>query len=95
MLAARAMALLRLGQYEDAASWAVQAVARPNAHAHVRAIAAFSLALSGALDDARMQAATIRKALPSYSVTDFLTAFRFDDEGTALYRKAAKRLGMA
>ena len=31
MLGARAIALVRLGQFEEAATWAVQAAARPNA----------------------------------------------------------------
>ena len=40
MLGARAMALVRLGRFEEAADWAVKAAARPNAHAHILAIAA-------------------------------------------------------
>ena len=47
MLGARAMALVRLGRFEEAADWAVKAAARPNAHPHILAIAAFSLALCG------------------------------------------------
>lgn len=95
MLGARAMALVRLGQFEEAAAWAVQAAARPNAHPHILAIAAYSLALAGSLDAARAQAAAIRKALPHYSVADFLAAFRFDPRGAALFRQGAERIGMA
>ena len=40
MLGARAMALVRLGRFEEAADWGVKAAARPNAHAHILAIAA-------------------------------------------------------
>ena len=40
MLATRAMALVRLGQFEEAAGWAVKAAARPNALPHIHAIAA-------------------------------------------------------
>ena len=53
MLGARAMALVRLGRFEEAADWGVKAAARPNAHAHILAIAALSLALAGRLDEAR------------------------------------------
>ena len=34
MLGARALAHVRLGQFEEAAEWALKAAARPNAHAH-------------------------------------------------------------
>ena len=53
MLGARAMALVRLGRFEEAADWGIKAAARPNAHAHILAIAALSLALAGRLDEAR------------------------------------------
>jgi tetratricopeptide (TPR) repeat protein len=92
MLGTRAMALVRLGQFEEAADWAVKAAARPNAHAHIRAIAAYSLALAGRLDEARTYVAAIRKTLPRYRVDDFLAAMQFDPHGAALFREAAKRL---
>lgn len=95
MLGARAMALVRLGQFEEAAGWAVKAAARPNAHAHILAIAAYSLALAGSLDAARTYAAAVRKTLPHYKVDDFLGAFRFDPQGAALFRQGAERIGMA
>jgi tetratricopeptide (TPR) repeat protein len=93
MLGARAMALVRLGEFEDAADWAVKAAARPNAHAHILAIAAYCLALAGRADEARTYLAAIHKTLPHYGVTDFLTAMQFDPHGAALFRDAAKRLG--
>jgi hypothetical protein len=40
MLVARTLALVRLGRFEEAAEWGVKAAARPNAHAHILAIAA-------------------------------------------------------
>ena len=95
MLGARAMALVRLGRFEEAAEWAVKAASRPNAHPHILAIAAYSLALSGSLDQARVWAAAIHRTLPRYGIADFLGAFRFDPPGAALFRKGAKRLGMA
>lgn len=95
MLGSRAIALVRLGRFEEAAQWAVRAAARPNAHPHIHAIAAYSLALAGALDEARACMAGIRRASPSYDVADFLAAFRFDEEGAALFREGAKRIGLA
>jgi TolB-like protein/Flp pilus assembly protein TadD len=95
MLGARAMALVRLGRLEEAADWAVKAAARPNAHAHILAIAAYSLALAGSLDEARSYVAAIHKTRARYSVDDFLRAFRFEPNGAALFRKGAKRIGMA
>ena len=41
------------------------------------------------------EAAAIRRALPQYSVADFLRAMHFDAHGTALFREGAKRIGMA
>jgi hypothetical protein len=75
MLGARAMALVRLGRFEEAADWAVKAASRPNAHPHILAIAAYSLALAGSLDQARKWAATLRRAHPGYGIADFLAAF--------------------
>jgi len=95
MLGARAMALVRLGRLEEAADWAVKAASRPNAHPHILAIAAYSLALGGSLDQARAWAATLRRAHPGYGIGDFLAAFRFDPPGEALFRRGARRLGMA
>jgi DNA-binding SARP family transcriptional activator/TolB-like protein len=93
MLGARAMALVRLGRFDAAADWGVKAAARPNAHAHIRAIAAYSLALAGQLDEARTHLMAIRRTLPHYGVDDFLAAMQFDPDGAALFRKAAKRIG--
>jgi DNA-binding SARP family transcriptional activator/TolB-like protein/Tfp pilus assembly protein PilF len=95
MLGARAMALVRLGRFEEAAAWAVKAAARPNAHPHILAIAAYSLALAGSLDEARAYAAAVHRSLPRYSVADFLGAFHFDADGAALFREGASRIGMA
>jgi TolB-like protein len=91
MLGARAMALVRLKQFGEAANWAVKAAARPNAHTHILAIAAYSLALAGRIDEARAYLALIHKSNPRYRVEDFLTAMRFEPEGAALFRQAAKR----
>jgi DNA-binding SARP family transcriptional activator len=94
MLGTRAIALVRLERFEEAAAWAARAAARPNAHPHIHAIAAMSLALAGSLDDARAQVAAIRRRLPGYGLADFLAAFRFDPHGAATFRAGAARLGM-
>jgi DNA-binding SARP family transcriptional activator/TolB-like protein len=94
MLGSRAMALVRLEQFEEAAEWAVKAAARPNAHAHILAIAALCLALAGRPDEARAHMAAIHKNLPGYRVSDFLAAMQFAPEGAALFREGAKRIGM-
>jgi DNA-binding SARP family transcriptional activator len=94
MLGARAMALARLKQFDEAADWGVKAAARPNAHAHILAIAAYCLALAGRLDEARAHMQAIRKTLPGYSVDDFLTAMQFAPEGAALFREAARRIAI-
>jgi DNA-binding SARP family transcriptional activator/TolB-like protein len=92
MLGSRAMALVRLGQFEEAADWGARAAARPNAHAHVQAIAAYCLALARRLDEARALMAAVHKTLPGYGVDHFLTAMKFAPEGAALFREAAKRI---
>jgi len=94
MLASRAVALVRLGRFEEAAEWAVKAAARPNAHPHILGIAAYSLALADRLDEARAHAAALRRTLPHYTIDDYLRAFRMDEKGIALFRKGAKRIGM-
>jgi DNA-binding SARP family transcriptional activator/TolB-like protein len=95
MLGTRAMALVRLQDFEGAADWGSRAAARPNAHPHVLAIGAYSQALAGRMDDAQINAAAIRRALPNYSADDFFRAFRFDETGMTLFRKGARLLDMA
>lgn len=77
MQATRALALMRLGRHAEAADWALKAVARPNAHAHILAIAAHCLALAGRGDEAREVSAELQRRLPGYRVDDLLGAFRF------------------
>jgi DNA-binding SARP family transcriptional activator len=93
MLGARSMALVRLGRFDEAADWGVKAAARPNSFPHILAIAAFSLALAGRLDEARVHMEAIQKAVPGYRVDDFLTGMQFGPDGAALFREAAKRIG--
>ena len=93
MLASRALAHVRLGELDEAADWAVKATRRPNAHAHILAIAAECLALANRRDEARAFVARIRERSPGYTVEDFLRAFRFAPDAAELFRRAAKQIG--
>jgi TolB-like protein/Tfp pilus assembly protein PilF len=95
MLATRALAQVRLGQLDEAADWSVKAALRPNAHVHVLGIAAHCLASAGRLDEARGFAAQIHRIVPRYSGEDFLAAFQFTSDAVHLFRKGARRIGMA
>jgi len=94
MLGTRAVGLARLGEYEDAAEWAVKAAARPNAHHHIQAIAAFLLGLAGRLDEANTYKARIRERVPNYAMADFLAAFRYSPDAADMFRKAGARIGI-
>jgi hypothetical protein len=93
MLGARAMALFRLGAFDEAAEAAVGAASRPNAHVHIRMIAALCLAAAGRLDLARSYAAIVRRTAPGYRSDDFFAAFRFTLDVEALFRKQADSIG--
>ena len=95
MLGARAIALVRLQRFEEAAHWAVQAAAQPNAHVHIRSMAAFTLALAGSLAEARQYAATVRQDVPDYDATRFHATFHMDAHGSALFARGAGLLGMS
>jgi tetratricopeptide (TPR) repeat protein len=92
MLATRALAHVRLGQREEAAEWAIRATARPNAHAHILAIAAECLALAERREEARRYVARIREQRPAYSVENFLRAFRFEPDVARLLRFSARSI---
>jgi DNA-binding SARP family transcriptional activator len=94
MLASRALAHVRLGQFEEGATWALNAAARPNIHVHIRAIAANCLAAASRLDEARAFVASIHKTHPKYGIADYLAAFRFADDAEALFRRQARLIGM-
>ncbi len=94
MFASRALALIRLGDFEEAAEWGRKAASRPNAHPHVIGTAVVSLALAGRLDEARACAALIRRTRPNYTMDDYLSAFQLDEVGTARAREGAALIGM-
>ncbi|HEV7556071.1 MAG TPA: hypothetical protein VGO00_11475 [Kofleriaceae bacterium] len=93
MLASRAIAHVRLDQRDEAAIWAVKATARPNAHTHILAIAAECLALADRRDEARKFVGQIRARLPTYTVEDFLRAFKFEPDVAQMFRGGARQIG--
>ena len=95
MFTVRAMALIRLGRFEEAAGYGVKAAARPNAYPHIRAVAALALALADRTEEARRYVASIRITQPNYCIDDFLAAVRLVPEGARVMRDAAKLCGMA
>jgi DNA-binding SARP family transcriptional activator/TolB-like protein/Tfp pilus assembly protein PilF len=94
MLGTRAMAHVRLNQFEEAAVWAVKAAARPNAHSQILSIAAHCLALAGRLDEGLQFVAAIRRLQPNYRADDFLASFQFEPEAALVFRDAAKKIGL-
>ena len=94
MLGARAISLARLGQYEEAAEWALKSAARPNAHQHIMAIAALTLGMAGRVQEADAYKTRIHERVPDYAMADFLAAFRFSPDAAALYEHAGQRIGI-
>jgi DNA-binding SARP family transcriptional activator len=91
MLATRAIALVRLGRFDEAADWAVQAVGRPNTFSHLRAIAAACLGLAGRSDEGRELAESLHRTLPHYRIDDLLATFQFAPDAAELFRQGARR----
>ncbi|MES2973670.1 MAG: transcriptional regulator [Pseudomonadota bacterium] len=92
MLATKALALLRLGRYDEAAEWGVRSAARPNAHVHIRAVAMYCLSMAGRTKEAQAVAAVIRRTHAQYSVADFVQAFSLGPEAEVLIRQAARSI---
>jgi DNA-binding SARP family transcriptional activator/TolB-like protein len=93
MLATRAFAHVRLGQFAEAADWAVKAAARPNAHIHILSIATHCLAAAGRLDEANAFAALMHRRDPNYGSADFHAAFRLSPDMEELFRRAGSKVG--
>jgi DNA-binding SARP family transcriptional activator len=94
MLGTRAVGLARLGEYQEAAEWAIKAAARPNAHHHIMAIAAITLGLAGRLEEAGGYKARIHERVSNYAWTDFLAAFRMAPDAEATFKQGAKLIGI-
>jgi DNA-binding SARP family transcriptional activator/Flp pilus assembly protein TadD len=95
MLGSRAMALVRLGRFEEGATWSQKAAAQPNAHVLILVIAALCHALAGRIEEARSYAAAARARERSFALDDYLAAFQFCPDAVALFRQAAARIGWA
>jgi DNA-binding SARP family transcriptional activator len=94
MLTLRAAALVRLGQFEEAAEWAAKVACHPNAHANALAVAAYCIALAGRVDEARAVVPSIRRTHPQYRFADLLLATRPSPDLEVLFRRAAERVGI-
>ena len=94
MCAARAWALFRLERCEEAAEWALKAAHKPNAHAHVHALAALILAAAGRSEESLSEAGVARNLRPGYSIEDFLSSFRALSDQERAYRIAANQIGI-
>jgi DNA-binding SARP family transcriptional activator/TolB-like protein len=94
MLACKALAHARLGQYDEAADWGIKATLRPNAHTHILAITAQCLALADRGDEARAFWARIQQARPEYSMQDFLSSFHFPAKDAETFQSAAMSAGI-
>jgi tetratricopeptide (TPR) repeat protein len=92
MLASRALAHVRLGEFDEAAAWSVRAAGRPNAHTHILAIAAECLVLAQRRDEALAFVARIRGRAPAYGADNFLRSFRFGPDTEQLFRRAARQI---
>ncbi|MCD6071058.1 MAG: transcriptional regulator, partial [Microvirga sp.] len=60
----------------------------------IAAIAAIALSFAGRLDEARNTLAGIRTTLPGYGMRHFLNAMQLGPDDQALFREAARRIGM-
>jgi hypothetical protein len=88
------MSLVRLGEFDQAAEWAMKAAARPNAHQHIMAIAAMSLGLAGRIDEASVYKTKIRERVPNYRLADYLSSFRHSPDAVALFTRGAEIIGI-
>lgn len=94
MLSARALGHFRLGEFDEAAQWAIKGAARRNAHVHIKVIAASCLSAAGRVHEAHELVSSIHTTAPSYRLDDFLTAFRFSPDAEQQFRQSAARVGL-
>ncbi len=86
----RAIALVRLGQVDEAAVWARDAARQPNAYAGLLAPAALILASAGRIPEARQIVAVLRQVMPSYNPAQlYQSIYRMSGDVAALFRKTA------
>jgi len=66
-MSARGMALILMGQYDEAVKWNEMAVRQPNAHFQVHGILASSLGHLGRIDEAKRALDETSRLRPDYS----------------------------
>jgi len=95
MLSTRALSHIVRDDYTAASEWAERGANAPNAHIHIRTIAALANELAGNRQAAERRASEVRRTDPKYTQTMFFQAFPFHDERTrALASAALKRLAI-
>lgn len=82
MLATRAFSYIVRGDFGAARDWAEQAATAPNAHVHIKAIAALASDLAGDAAAAARWLSRLRCSDPGYDRAAFFSAFPFRDQQT-------------
>jgi len=93
MLATRALSHIVREDYAAAIGWAERGARAPNAHVHIRIIAALACELAGDRKTAEHWASEVRRLDSRFQVATFFKAFPFHQDDTLARAKAAlKRL---
>ena len=79
MMCTRGLAHLINNELDDAVLWVNKAVREPTAHAHISLIASLTHEIAGSRDEAIRLMHDVRKQAPAYTLSDFLSAFPFQD----------------
>jgi TolB-like protein/DNA-binding SARP family transcriptional activator len=77
MKSSQALSFMMQGQFELAASWAVNATIEPNAHYHIYAVAGACLQLAGRYSEAKRNIAIACKRHPGYTRKKFFESFPY------------------
>ena len=95
MLSTRALSHIVRKEYGEASDWAQKGAEAPNAHVHIRVIAAAAHELAGKRDEAQRWASEILSRDREYKRETFFDSFPFRDEQTrAAIGAALDRLGL-
>lgn len=91
----RAIALARLGEWDEAADCALRAAAQPNVYPNLLCPAVLILAEAGRQEDAARLAAAVRRQDPGYSsALFFATLYTLPTDFSARLRRTADRIGL-
>ncbi|NKB57599.1 MAG: transcriptional regulator [Alphaproteobacteria bacterium] len=95
MLSTRALSHIVRGDYREASIWGERGAKAPNAHIHIKMIAAIAHELAGNRQAAERWTSDVKRIDPRYEQKQFFAAFPFYDEDTlATVGAALKRLGI-